>query len=80
MTKKMMMCGLLSLFLAITLLAGCGGGTPPGTGSAVIDLSHDGTLGFTFGANDNDQVKRFQTFVADSHQSITGIEISNKFC
>ena len=72
----MELCGLLNLFLAVILLAGCGGGgTPPGTGSAVLDLSHDGTLGYTFGANDDDQVKRFQTFIADTHQSIASIEV-----
>ncbi len=42
--------------------------------SGVIDISHAGTGGFTFGIA-TDQVKRYQTFIADAHQSITGVDV-----
>lgn len=48
--------------------------TIPVTGS--IEITHNGTLGYTFGLHGTDQVKRYQTFTAEpSHLNITGIDV-----
>jgi hypothetical protein len=48
----------------------------PTVSSSVIDISHNGTGGFTFGLHGADQLKRFQTFIADSTcLNITGIDV-----
>jgi hypothetical protein len=44
--------------------------------SSVIDISHNGTSGLTFGLHGADQLKRFQTFSADpTRLNITGIDV-----
>ncbi len=44
--------------------------------SSVIDISHTGTLGLTFGLKGADQLKRYQTFITDAaHLNITGIDV-----
>ncbi|WP_338130582.1 fibronectin type III domain-containing protein [Cohnella ginsengisoli] len=48
--------------------------TPVAPPTSVIDLSHAGTDGYTFGQS-SDQVRRYQTFVADSYPVLTGIEV-----
>jgi hypothetical protein len=46
----------------------------PSTG--IIDISNNGTMGYTFGLHGTDQVKRYQTFTAEaSHLSITSIDV-----
>jgi hypothetical protein len=41
-----------------------------------IDISHNGTMGYTFGLKGVDQVKRFQTFIADSAlPNLSGIDV-----
>jgi hypothetical protein len=48
----------------------------PAVNDVTIDLSHNGTGGYTFGAHGADQVKRFQTFKADNAcLNITGIDV-----
>ncbi len=48
--------------------------TPEAPPTSEIDLSHNGTNGYTFGQT-WDQVKRYQTFVADSYPTLTGVEV-----
>ena len=44
--------------------------------ASIIDISHNGTLGYTFGLKPSDQYKRFETFVTDSaHLNLTGIDV-----
>nr|WP_277566850.1 fibronectin type III domain-containing protein [Cohnella ginsengisoli] len=52
--------------------------TTPGQSSAsVIDISHNGTDGFTFGET-SDQVKRYQTFAANANKKLTKVEVKVK--
>ena len=46
--------------------------------SAVIDLSNDGANALSFGRSATDQLRRYQTFIAESHPTITGIEVKIK--
>ncbi|WP_168120389.1 glycoside hydrolase family 9 protein [Paenibacillus sp. HB172176] len=48
--------------------------TPQAPPTSIIDLSHNGNSGYTFGQA-ADQVKRYQTFIADSYPVLTRIEI-----
>jgi hypothetical protein len=51
-------------------------GTPAVPSSSAIDISHNGTGGYTFGLHGADQLKRFQTFKADpAYLNITGVDI-----
>ncbi len=43
--------------------------------SHVINISHNGTSRFSFGYKTSDQAKRFQTFYADYHTILDGIEV-----
>ncbi|MFD2334492.1 glycoside hydrolase family 9 protein [Cohnella sp. GCM10020058] len=45
--------------------------------SSVIDISHNGTDGFTFGET-SDQVKRYQTFAANANKKLTKVEVKVK--
>jgi hypothetical protein len=47
--------------------------TPTIPGS-VIDISHSGTSGYSFGQA-SDQIKRWQTFIANSNPKITGVDV-----
>ena len=40
----------------------------------VIDLSHDGVFGYTFGEY-SDQLQRFQTFVSEGYSVLTGLDL-----
>ncbi|MEK0317318.1 glycoside hydrolase family 9 protein [Cohnella sp. 56] len=51
--------------------------TPGQSSSSVIDISHNGTDGYTFGET-SDQVKRYQTFKANSNANITKLEVKVK--
>ena len=64
---------LLSLILAAAL-AGCTGGGPGESNTAVIDLSHNGILGNGFG-NTTDEIKRWQTFTANEYPVLTAVEV-----
>jgi len=48
--------------------------TPEAPETSVHDLSHNGTYGYTFGQS-SDQIKRYQTFIADYYPNITGVEV-----
>ncbi|MBP1995415.1 glycoside hydrolase family 9 protein [Paenibacillus eucommiae] len=48
--------------------------TPKAPPTNVIDLSHNGTNGYTFGQA-SDQVKRYQTFIADSYPILTSLDV-----
>ncbi len=48
--------------------------TPQAPQSSVIDISHNGTQGYIFGQS-SDQVKRYQTFVANAYPTLTGIDV-----
>jgi hypothetical protein len=41
----------------------------------VIDISHNGTQSYSFGYRTNNQAKRFQTFIADYHTILDGLEV-----
>jgi hypothetical protein len=43
-------------------------------GDNVVDVTHDGTSGFTFG-QDHDQLKRYQTFFARETQAVVGVDV-----
>ncbi|MFC5406058.1 glycoside hydrolase family 9 protein [Cohnella soli] len=49
--------------------------TPKAPPTSEIDLSHNGTAGYTFGQA-SDQVKRYQTFVADAYPELTGVDVN----
>ena len=42
--------------------------------TAIIDLSHNGTGGYSFGTP-TDEVKRWQTFIANSYPTLTKVEV-----
>jgi hypothetical protein len=70
----------LFLLLMAFVMFNCSESTGPSSGtnvsSGVIDISHSGTGGVTFGLHGVDQLKRFQTFIADtSHFNITGVDV-----
>lgn len=48
--------------------------TPGAPATSVIDISHNGTNSYLFGLAD-DQVTRYQTFVADSYSALTGVDV-----
>ncbi len=48
--------------------------TPQAPATSVIDVSHNGTSGYTFGQS-SDEVKRYQTFIADNYPNITSVEV-----
>ncbi|MFH0977035.1 MAG: Ig-like domain-containing protein [Spirochaetota bacterium] len=41
----------------------------------VIDISHNGTQSYSFGYRTDNQAKRFQTFIADYHTILDGVEV-----
>ena len=67
------------MLCAVSIAACSGGGSgssePPGPSPAAIDVSHDGTGGQAFGKSATDQLRRYQTFIADSRPSVTGVEV-----
>lgn len=56
-------------------LSACGGGGSSERKTGVIDLSHDGTSGFTYGKAVADQERRYQTFIAGALPSLTAVEV-----
>jgi hypothetical protein len=79
--------GFLLFFLIIAFLTCGGGGSSNGGGgsnneggesSSIIDISHGGTYGYTFGTPNGEQAKRFQTFIADCYAKIDGVEVKIK--
>ncbi|QMV42678.1 glycoside hydrolase family 9 protein [Cohnella cholangitidis] len=48
--------------------------TPQAPPTSVIDVSHNGTQGYTFGQS-SDQVTRYETFVASPYPELTGVEV-----
>ncbi len=48
--------------------------TPEAPPTSIIDISHNGTDGYTFGQS-SDQIKRYQTFVADPYPVLTGVDV-----
>ncbi|MFH0977036.1 MAG: hypothetical protein V1874_14740 [Spirochaetota bacterium] len=82
--------GFLLLVLAIAF-SSCGGGSSSnggggnsggGESSGIIDVSNTGNCiypnAFSFGYKNNDQAKRFQTFIADCHTKLDGVEVKIK--
>ncbi|WP_217593161.1 glycoside hydrolase family 9 protein [Cohnella sp. GbtcB17] len=51
--------------------------TPGQSSSSVIDISHNGTDGYTFGET-SDQIKRYQTFAANANKKLTKVEVKVK--